>query len=350
MKKSLVKNKIKKLNIDDLQDYLLKKNISLGKIQSSEVINEGLFSNTYVIKTSQGEFVLKRAVKYDTNEMNLNNIEREYQIMSILNAYFDQVPMPIIFCREMSVIGDIFYIMERKKGTVLNTQFIGNYSEEIGREISEEVINLLVDLHSIDYKQTALKDMTDEVDGNYLSNHVEDWIQLYYKVKTNESPDVEKLVRWLRKEMPVSKYTTIIHGEFILNNMMFDKNLSTIKGLFDFKLTKVGDPLIDLAIMLSYWVTAEDHMLYKQFYMKSPVTVLPGFYTQNEMIMRYVEKSGRDLSDLFYYRIFACLQLAAMTQQKFLLYKEVEEDEVDYKWMPIRVQNIINYALAQIKE
>lgn len=338
---------VKSLNIVALESYLQKKNSEFGKIHSYETLTRGVFNDTYILKTDQGDFVLRKEVNYHANKMKLNSMEREYQIMSIMNAYFDQVPTPIIYCNDESIIGNPFFIVERKKGTVLNTKFIGNYREEIGRSISEEMLNLLVDLHSIDYKQTALKDMFESDD--FLKSHVEEWIERYHNVKNTESPNVDLLIDWLRKEMPKSKYTSIIHGEFTINNVMFDKNLTKLTGLFDLELMKVGDPLIDLGIMLSYWVTEEDPMFFKQFYMKSPVTVLPGFYTQNEMIMRYVEKSGRDLSDLFYYRIYACFQLATMTQQNYLLYEESGMDIEAYKWMPIRVGNIMKYAHEQIK-
>lgn len=348
MKKSFVKSAMDEINKASLTKYIQKKNVDIGEILSIETMNKGVFNDIYIIVTKKAEYVLRKEVKHQTNKMKRNSIDREYQIMSILNAYFTQVPTPILYCNDESIIGAAFFITEKKSGTVLNTKFIGNYSEEIGRTISEEMINLLVDLHSIDYKQTALKDMMDT--ENVLESHVEEWIEKYNELKLKNSPNIEPLIEWLRSEMPSSKYTSIIHGEFILNNVMFNNELTEIEGLFDFELTKVGDPLIDFAIMLSYWATEEDPMFFKLFYMKSPVTVLPGFYSQNEMIMRYAEKSGRDLSDLFYYRVFACFQLATMTQQYFVLYKEAKLNEDDYKWMPVRVENILNYASSLIKE
>lgn len=335
-----------KLDVGSLQKYLDKRNFDLGNIHSYEIVGEGVYTVTYYISSDNGEYVL-RHLSAMSDGRNINNMQREYQITTVLNAYIKQVPTPYLYCLDSTIIGMPFYLMERKKGTVLNTRFIGNYRMKIGRDLSEEMLNQLVDLHSIDYKQTALKDMF-EVD-NFLENQLYEWIGRYEQVVTIQYDVVEELTAWLEKNIPVSNYTTIIHGNYQLKNMMFDKDLSTMVGLFAFELTRVGDPLLDLAIMLSYWITEDDPKTLQHMLLRAPVTVMPGFYSKEELLNRYAQKSGRDITALKFYMILAYFQMAVRIQENYLVFKEQAPSDAYIEQMTRQVERIMNYAFSLIK-
>lgn len=335
-----------KLDVGALQAYLANRNFVIGDIHFYERIGNGISTVTYYINAQNGEYVL-RHLSAKSDGRNINNMQREYQIITVLNAYMKQVPTPYLYCLDSTIIGMPFYLMEQKKGTVLNTRFIGNYRREIGRDISEEMLNQLVDLHSIDYKQTAIKDMF-EVD-NFLENQVYEWIGRYEQVETLHYDVVEKLIIWLKNHIPKSRYTTIIHGNYRLKNMMFDKDLSKMVGLFGFEKTRVGNPLVDLAIMLSYWVTEDDSVKLQYMMDKAPVTIMPGFYSKAELLSRYSQKSGRDVTDFNYYLVFAYFQMAVNIQQDYLVYKELAPENIEVKEMSRRVKKTMDYAYSLIK-
>lgn len=335
-----------KLDVDSLQIYLEKRNVQLGKIHSYERVGKVVSTVTYYISTDTGDYVL-RHLSALSEFRNSNNMQREYQIMTVLNAYIKQVPIPLLYCLDSTIIGMPFYIMEQKKGTVLHTRFIGNYRREIGRDLSEEMLNQLVDLHSIDYKQTALKDMF-EVD-NFLENQVYEWIGLYELVKTVQIDRVDELTLWLKNNSPISNYTAIIHGDYQLKNTMFDKDLSVMVGLLGFEMTRVGDPLLDLAIMLSYWVTEDDPKALQYSMEKAPVTIMPGFYSKAEIVKRYEQKSGRHITNFNYYMIFAYFQMAVRVQQNYVVYKKQAPLNTYVKQMERQVEQIMNYAYRLIK-
>lgn len=334
------------LDLDSLQSYLEKRNFELGKIHSSERIGEEISTITYFISAENGDYVLRHLVA-KSDGRNINNMQREYQIIMVLNAYLKQVPTPFLYCLDSTIIGMPFYLMERKKGTVLNTRFIGNYRLEIGRDLSEEMINQLVDLHSIDYKQTALKDMF-EVE-NFLENQVYEWIGRYEQIETASYVTVKELTAWLKKNIPESKYTAINHGNYQLKNTMFDKDLSTMVGLVGFGMTKVGDPLLDLAIMLSYWVTEDDPIDLQHIMQKTPVTVMPGFYSKKELVNRYAQKSGRDITTLNFYMVLAYFQMAVRIQENYLVLKEQAPSNTYIEQMARQVERVMNYANSLIE-
>lgn len=336
----------KKLDVDSLQKYLEKRNFELGEILSYERVGEGVATVTYYLSSEKGEYVL-RHLSATSDGRNINNMQREYQITTVLNAYIKQVPTPYLYCLDSTIIGMPFYLMERKNGTVLHTRFIGNYRREVGRDISEEMINQLVDLHSIDYKQTALKDMF-EVD-NTLENQVYEWIGRYEQVQNSSNDAVENLIFWLKNNMPTSKYIAISHGNYQLKNTMFNKDLTKLVGLFGFEMTKVGDPLLDLAVMLSYWVTVDDPLTLQYSMQKAPVTIMPGFYSKEELVNRYEQKSGRQMSHFNYYMVFAYFQMAVRVQQDYLVYKEWAPTNTYVKQMARQVSQIMNYAISLIK-
>lgn len=334
------------LDLDSLQSYLEKRNFDLGEIHSYERVGEGVSTVTYYISSKNGEYVL-RHLSMKSDGRNINNMQREYQIITVLNAYIKQVPTPYLYCLDSTIIGMPFYLMEQKKGTVLHTRFIGNYQREVGRDLSEEMLNQLVDLHSVDYKQTALKDMF-EVD-NFLENQVYEWIGRYEQVQTASDDVVEELIVWLKKNIPSSKYIAITHGNYQLKNVMFDKDLSTMVGLFGFEMTKIGDPLLDLAIMLSYWVTEDDPISLQYSMRKAPVTIMPGFYSKEELVKRYEQKSGRYMSNLNYYMIFSYFLMAVRVQQDYVIYKKMAPRNTYVKQMARQVSQIMNYAFCLIK-
>lgn len=334
------------LDIVKLEAFIQQHKPALGRLRTYEQFGAGASNLTYALTFEGGEYVLRRP-PLGPVAPKAHDMAREYTILSMLQPHLKQVPTPLLYCEDTAVLGAPFFLMERKRGIVLDTKMDGTYDEPLGQRISELMLDLLVSLHAIDYKETALYEMT-KAEG-FLERQVHGWIARYDKAKTDDIKVVEELTLWLKNHIPDSSDATIIHYDFKLNNVMFNDDFSDIIGLFDWEMTTVGDPLADLGVMMSYWVTEQDEDTLKYMLGKPPVTVLPGFYTREEMIARYAEKSGRDVSAMPYYITFAYFKLAVIGQQIYARYCHGQTQDARFEQFGQLVKNLMQHALAQTK-
>src|SRR5690606_15617826 len=225
-----------------------------------------------------------------------HDMGREYRILKAIHPFFPAAPKPYLYTDNLEIIGSPFLLMERKHGYVIDMEFPKGVepTEALARHISEKMVDTLVHLHSIDYRKTELKDMV-KPEG-FIERQVKGWIERYERSKTEDIKGVDELTKWLASRIPKSPAPAIIHYDYKLNNVMFDFSFQHVIGVFDWEMTTVGDPLSDLAVMLSYWVEADDPDEMKSD--RSLVTTLPGFMTRDEIIERYAAKSGRDVSSM----------------------------------------------------
>ncbi len=274
---------------------------------------------TYALEIGDWEAVLRRP-PLGPVAPKAHDMEREFNVLSIVHPVFETAPKPIAFSDDLSIMGSPFFLMERRRGIVLDTSFPEEteVTEELRRNISEQLVDKLVELHSIDYTKTALVNMV-KPDG-FMDRQVHGWIGRYERAKTSDIAEVSQLTAWLRKKIPESQSPTIIHYDYKLNNAMFSPDYSEMTGLFDWEMTTVGDPLADVGAALSYWMEAGDPESLRNSHGKPSITVQKGFYTRDEFIARYAEKSGRDMTHIHYYLTFAYFKLAVICQQIYYRY------------------------------
>lgn len=275
-------------------------------------------------------------------------MKREFTILSALHPFLAAVPEPFVYVEDREIIGSDFFLMERKKGIVLDTHFPKGieHSKQLARQISEKMVDSLVALHAIPYQETKLKEMV-KPDG-FMERQVQGWIERYDKAKTAQYAEVEALTTWLKKHIPTNSEATIIHYDYKLNNAMFSSDFSEMIGLFDWEMTTVGDPLADLGVAMSYWMHADDPKMLLYALGEPPVTILPGFYSRQEFIQRYAEKSGRDVSAIDYYITFAYFKLAVICQQIYYRYVKGQTKDDRFAQMDKMVAALIQQASKAI--
>lgn len=310
-----------------------------------EQFSVGRSNLTYQLNIGNWEAVLRRP-PHGPVAPKAHDMEREYRILKEIQPYFPQAPKPYLFVGE-SLIGKPFFLMERKHGVVLDTKFPSEVeiTEELCWDISNEMVQKLTDLHSIDYTKTKLVEMT-KPEG-FMERQVHGWIKRYERSKTDDIAGVELLLKWMVNHIPeVEQQPSIIHYDYKLNNAMFDSNdLTKMIGLFDWEMTTVGDPLADLGAAMSYWTEPDDSELLQKGMGDQPVTIMPGFMTRTEFIEAYAKKSGRDLSNMNFYLTFAYFKLAVICQQIFFRWKNGQTNDERFKDLNKFVDNLIQYAL-----
>ncbi|MFJ5788465.1 phosphotransferase family protein [Lysinibacillus sp. NPDC097162] len=322
-------------------------NLPEGKLEISQ-FSAGHSNLTYCLKIADFEVVLRRPPLGPVAKK-AHDMKREFTILSALHPFLAVVPKPYVYVDDDSIIGSDFFLMERKKGVVLDTHFPpGNDTTvELARQLSEKMVESLVALHAIPYKETPLIDMV-KPDG-FMERQVHSWIDRYDKAKTAELSEVASLTAWLKEHIPTNAEATIIHYDYKFNNAMFSQDYSQMIGLFDWEMTTVGDPLADLGVAMSYWMHADDPKMLLYALGEPPITILPGFYTREEFIERYAEKSGRDVSAIHYYITFAYFKLAVICQQIYYRFVNGQTKDDRFAQMDTMVAALIQQAAKSIK-
>lgn len=284
-----------------------------------EQFTAGHSNLTYLLRIGEWEAVLRRPpvgpVPPKTHDM-----EREYRILSLMHKVYPLAPEPYVFSNDLHVMGAPFFVMERRKGIVIDQAWPEsvNPSPETRRRVSETVVNTLVELHAVDWQTAGLASIGHP--AGYMERQVHGWIQRYERVKTNELPLVEKNSAWLAEHLPPSADASIIHNDFKLNNLIFSsEDVGRVEAVIDWEITTIGDPLSDLAVAVNFWTEPGDTELIENGY--SPVTTLPGFINRHEFMELYARKSGRSLDTIDYYMAFAYFKVAVICQQIYYRWK-----------------------------
>lgn len=300
---------------------------------------------TYNLQIGSWEAVLRRP-PLGPLAPKAHDMEREYTILKELHPHFALAPKPFLFTKDTSLVGSPFFIMERKHGVVLDTDFPDGMqvTPQACRRLSQAMVHQLVNLHAIDHTQTALAQMT-RPEG-FMTRQVQGWNSRYERAKTRQVRGVDELMKWLTQHTPVESGSAVIHYDYKFNNAMFTPDLLHMVGLFDWEMTTVGDPLADVGAAMSYWIQADDPDLLKLGLGKPPVTVHDGFMTRRQFIEAYGQQSGRDVSHIHFYLTFAYFKLAVIVQQIFARWKAGQTQDPRFAQMDKTVEHLVQYALT----
>jgi aminoglycoside phosphotransferase (APT) family kinase protein len=302
----------------------------------------GASNLTYLLEVGDWEGVLRRP-PFGPVPPRAHDMGRESRVLSRLHEAYPLAPKPYFFCEDESVIGAPFYVMECRKGVVVDDEFPEGVepTRELCRGMSRTVADTLAELHAVDPDESGLGDLGRPV--GFLERQVEGWIGRYAKARTDEIEGVEQLAGWLARSVPESPEPTIIHNDFKLNNLILDPDdLTEVRAVLDWEMATVGDPLFDLAVSLSYWTEPGDPQELKA--VMPTVTSTPGFMTRREFMDRYAYSSGRDLSEMHWYMVFGYFKLAAILQQIYARWKRGQTQDERFADFDRRVRTLILHA------
>jgi aminoglycoside phosphotransferase (APT) family kinase protein len=302
----------------------------------------GASNLTYLLKIGDWEGVLRRP-PFGPVPPRAHDMGRESRILRKLHEAYPLAPKPYFYCEDESVIGVPFYVMERREGVVVDSEFPEGVEPDPGlcRGISRTVADTLAELHAVDPDAWGLGDLG-RPEG-FLERQVEGWIGRYDKAKTEEIDEVGPLAGWLSERIPRSPEPTIIHNDYKLNNLILaPDDLTEVRAVLDWEMATVGDPLFDLAVSLSYWTEPDDPQELKE--VMPTVTSTPGFMTRREFMERYARKSGRDLSDMHWYMVFGYFKLAVILQQIYARWTKGQTQDERFADFDRRVRTLILHA------
>ncbi|MCL6515941.1 phosphotransferase family protein [Alicyclobacillus sp.] len=307
----------------------------------------GASNLTYLIQSGERIAVLRRP-PLGPLPPKAHDMQRESAILARLHPVFPLAPRPLVFCDDPAVIGGPFYVMEYRPGVVLDTSFPDGVPSDADacRRISEAFVDALVQLHAVDPAASGLSAFG-RPEG-FLQRQVTGWIERYHRAKTDEIPEIDRLTRWLAANVPESHAATVIHNDYKLNNLIVARERPwEITAIVDWEMTTVGDPLFDLGVALSYWTQADDPEELRGIL--PTVTPAPGFFTRGQLIERYAAKSGRDVSGMEFYQVFAYFKLAVILQQIYVRWVRGQTQDPRFSSFGHRVRTLVAHAAAHVK-
>ncbi|MRG84891.1 phosphotransferase family protein [Salinibacillus xinjiangensis] len=296
---------------------------------------------TYFIKMGEWEGVLRRPPNGPLPPK-AHDMNREHDLLKKLHTVFPLAPKPYILCNDKSVLNCPFYIMERIKGHTIDDELIiqKNMTKEQKRHISTLMVDAIVELHNVDYKQVGLEKLG--FPKGFLERRLNNWISRFNKYKTEDIGVLDNVTKWLKNNIPKEQKATLIHNDFKLNNALVDDSLKHLNGIVDWEMTTIGDPLFDLGSTLSYWVEEDDSELLKESL--EITTAQPGFITREEFLQMYVSKTGRDISSFLFYLVLAYFKIAVTQQQIYYRYKSGTTNDPRFARFKQSVRNLIIYS------
>jgi aminoglycoside phosphotransferase (APT) family kinase protein len=305
------------LDLARLEPYLRSHFPDLGGELVVKQFPSGHSNLTYSVTLGEKEMVLRRP-PFGSKVKSAHDMGREYNVLQKLHAAYP-TPRPLLYCTDNSVLGAPFYVMERVRGLILRRNLPDGLTlpPETGRKLSESFIDNLAALHGLDYTALGLGELGKPV--GYLERQVRGWMERYQGSKTHELPEVEPLSAWLREHMPARSGATLIHNDYKYDNMVLDPtDITRIKAVLDWEMCTLGDPLTDLGTALAYWIDPDDPPEMQM--VRWGPTIVPGMLRRAELAQRYAEKTGRDLSDIVFYYVFAMFKVAVIIQQIYYRY------------------------------
>jgi aminoglycoside phosphotransferase (APT) family kinase protein len=278
-----------------------------GELHAS-LISGGRSNLTYSIGDAAHEWVLRRPPLGHVLPT-AHDMAREYKVLAGLAPTEVPVPQPLAFCDDTDVNDAPFYVMEKVEGVILRTPAeISRLSKDDARRNSQELIDVLVAIHAVDFDAVGLSDFG-HPDG-YVERQVRRWGEQWERSKQREVPEVDELARRLRNALPESPPPTIVHGDYRLDNtMLAPDDPGRIVAVLDWEMATLGDPLADLGLYMLYYVREE-----AQGGLGASITPEAGFLTRDEVIERYAKESGRDVSQLDFYEALAAYKLAIILE------------------------------------
>jgi aminoglycoside phosphotransferase (APT) family kinase protein len=301
----------------------------------------GASNLTYLLKYPDRELVLRRP-PVGTKAVSAHDMKREFLIQSRLKPVYDLVPHVIALCEDHSILGSDFYVMDRIEGEIFRRDVPETLSREDISIMATSLVSGLAQLHSVD--ASVLAELNKG--PGYVTRQVEGWSKRYRNALTDDVPDGEDVMNWLLSNKPDDVDLCIIHGDWRIDNMVFDLGQKRLVGVLDWELATVGDPLMDLGSALAYWVDKDDEPMFAS--LRRQPSHLDGMPTRKEFIAKYLELSGRECEDFTFYEVFGLFRLSVIIQQIWARYKAGQTTNPAFKGFGMGVNILINRAQGLI--
>ena len=271
---------------------------------------EGGQSNPTFLLESEGRKWVMRRKPPGQLLPSAHQVDREYRVMKALENTNVPVPKMVLLCQDESIVGTMFFVMEHIPGRVLRDSSLPGFTAEERRSIYQNMVTNLADLHNLDYKSVGLEGFGKP--GDYYARQISRWSRQYLAAQTDDIPEMDLMMEHLPKAIPESDETSVIHGDFRMENLLFHPTEPRSVAVLDWELSTLGHPLGDLAYHCMPF-----HARMRDVDMTLADLVGPeyGLPSEEEYISWYCEKTGRDgIPKWNFYLAFSLFRMAGILQ------------------------------------
>jgi aminoglycoside phosphotransferase (APT) family kinase protein len=338
-----------KIDVEGLKRFIRSHNLGDPTELQVDNISFGHSNEVHLVRFEDKVWVLRRPPRGPLLPT-AHDVIREYRVLSALQN--TPVPVPRVYasCDDVSFIGAPFYLMEYISGKVIRSGLVPSDEPSFAdtpakrRAVSEGMVDLLVALQAVDWRAVGLEGFGRP--SGYIERQLRRWTDQFVRTtqQTRTLPVMDKIRDWLAAHMPQSQGATIVHGDFKLDNVMWEVegDSARVIALLDWEMSTIGDPLADLGWMLTYWSDPNDSELRRS--VVSSMEWGSGYYRRDEMRDCYERKSGRSMQDFTFYQVFSLYKLAIILEGSYARYLSGQADDPLFATYARRVPAIAEVA------
>ena len=274
----------------------------------------GAANLTYLVRFGDTELVLRRP-PFGTLAPGAHDMKREHKVLSVLWEVFDKAPRSYLFCDDHDIAGSDFFVMQRRRGEVIRGIIPDSmrHHDGVGRRVGLALVDAIAEFHLLEPGSVGLGDLG-RPDG-FVARQVGGWKKRWDLVADPDHDGaMTDLHSRLERSMPAAQRVSFVHNDLKLDNCMFDPaNPDQVISFFDWDMTTLGDPLIDLGTLLNYWPDPADSD--EAGRVSHDGMTKMGLPSRVEVATRYGQRTGLDVSAANWYDAFAQWKTATVIQQ-----------------------------------
>jgi aminoglycoside phosphotransferase (APT) family kinase protein len=272
------------------------------------LIAGGKSNLTYRVTDGPGDRYVLRRPPLGHVLATAHDVAREHRIISALSGSAVPVAPVVGLCVDNDVNGAPFYVMRFVDGVVLDSPQAGDaVAEPVRARASEQLIDVMVALHSVDIDAVGLGELARR--GGYLDRQLKRWKTQWDQSKTRELASMDAVHARLLELQPAERSVGIVHGDYRLGNCIVDPTSGDLRAVLDWELCTLGDPLADIGYLLVYWSDPTGPQL-----ADNDPSGRAGFPSRSEMVQRYASATDRSVEDIQYFEAFSCWRLACIAE------------------------------------
>ncbi|ESO02304.1 hypothetical protein HELRODRAFT_106578 [Helobdella robusta] len=311
------------IDVDKFEEFLNNQlHIKGAEKPTLMLFEHGQSNPTYLVKYADQKFVLRKKPPGKLLA-SAHAIDREYLVMRALSQH-TTIPLPQVFCycEDESVLGTSFYVMQYLDGIIFKDCTLPGVPADMKRKVINQMCDVLSQLHKVDLQAVGLQNFGPK--GSYISRNISRWLK-QYKFSLTMSSDgttaidelnhMSDIAQWLQSRIPTDEKTSLVHGDFRLDNLIFNRTTYDLIGLIDWEMSTLGDPLTDLANSCLMYVLPENQLAPSLNLLSEDQLQREGIPTLKEYTKRYFSNLGQQPpSNWDFYLVFIYFRLAAILQ------------------------------------
>ncbi|MCU1460326.1 MAG: hypothetical protein JWO37_401 [Acidimicrobiales bacterium] len=300
----------------------------------------------FAVGRGPSRWVLRRAPRHASSST-AHDVLREFRILDAIKDEPVSIARPVVSCDDAEVFGAPFYVMDRIDGRPILQGVPDGWAaapETHGRAL-EELVDALVAIHAVDWRRCGLGDMAPAAD--YLSRQLARWVSQLDSYGGRDLPAARRIAGWLDAHRPADQQHALCHGDYKLDNVLFAPDAPPrLLAVVDWEMASIGDPLVDLAWALIFHPGPEGTM--RLGMAKAPTFDTAHLPDRAQLVDRYATRSGRDVSPIGWYDVFARWKLAIVLEGSYAKFLRGLSDKPIHEHFGSQVDLLLGSATTLI--